>query len=214
MKMNYKLVAIAIAFLFGLYFCLNYKSGDLIENFAGIGDCPNLLVKKGKELHLINTKKARIPGVNPLKFNNLEEYAEYIEWSKKVGIKCPILYYEQTYNTQNERGFRLLDDPLNPSAGLPSNPPAPAPQQASKQLLTDSNRDDPPYNKNNFAGFDPQDQYIGIKTPLDNVNLQTDNGSLTPIDSNWAGGKATQKAIDAGKFDGRTRDPNSTQGYN
>ena len=132
---------------------MNYKSGDLIENFAGIGDCPNLLIKKGKELHLINTNKAEIPGVNPLKFNNLEEYAEYIEWSKKVGIKCPILYYEQTYNTQNERGFRLLDDPLNPSAGLPSNPPEPAPQQASKQLLTDSNRDDPPYNKNNFAGF-------------------------------------------------------------
>ena len=132
MKINYKLVAIAIAFLFGLYFCLSYKSENLLENFLGIGQCPTMLVKKGKELHLINTKKARIPGVNPLKFNNLEEYAEYIKWSQKVGIKCPILYYEQTYNTQNERGFRLLDDPLNPSAGLPSTP---APQQASNQLL-------------------------------------------------------------------------------
>jgi hypothetical protein len=211
MKMDYKLVVIAIAFLCGLYYCLNYKSGDLIENFAGIGNCPNLLIKKGKELHLLNTRKARIPGVNPLKFNNLEEYAEYIKWSQKVGLKCPILYYEQTYNTQGERGYRLLDDPLNPSAGLPSTP---APQQASKQLLTDSNRDDPPYNKNNFAGFDPQNQYIGIKTPLDNVNLQRDNGSLTPMDPNWVGGKCTQKAINAGEFDGRTRDPNSTQGYN
>ena len=151
MKINYKLVAIAIAFLFGLYFCLSYKSENLLENFQGIGQCPTMLVKKGKELHLINTQRALIPGVNPIKFNNLEDYAEYIKWSKKVGIKCPILYYEQTYNTQNERGFRLLDDPLNPSAGLPSN--LPGPQKAPTQLLTDSNRDDPPYNKNNFAGL-------------------------------------------------------------
>ena len=32
--------------------------------------------------------------------------------SQKVGIKCPILYYEETYNTQNQKGLRLLDDPF------------------------------------------------------------------------------------------------------
>ena len=36
-----------------------------------------------------------IPGVNLLNLIQLEEYAEYVKWSKKVGIKCPILYYEQ-----------------------------------------------------------------------------------------------------------------------
>ena len=212
MKMNYKLVAIIVAFLVGLYFCLMYKSKDVLENFQGLGQCPNMLVKKGKELHLINTNRAMIPGVNPIKFNSLEDYAEYVNWSKKVGIKCPILYYEQTYNTQNERGFRLLDDPLNPSAGLPSNPPGP--QKASTQLLTDSNRDDPPYNQNNYAGFDPNNQYIGIKTPLDNINLERNNGSLSPMDSDWVGRKCTQNAIKAGDFDSRTRKPNSTNGYN
>jgi hypothetical protein len=201
--MTYKLVIIIIAFLFGIYYCLNNKSSDLLENFQVIGNCPNLLIKKGKELHLVNTKRAEIPGINPIKFNNLEEYAEYIEWSKKVGIKCPILYYEQTYNTQNERGFRLLDDPLNPSAGLPSNPPML--RRAPTQLLTDANRDDPPYNANNFAGFDSQDQYIGVKTPLDNIHLEDSNGSLNTMDPNWVGGKSTQKAIDSGKFDGRKR---------
>jgi len=205
MKINYKLITIIVAFSIGLFFCLRYKSEDLLENFEGIGQCPNMLVKKGKELHLINTKKALIPGVNPIKFNSLEDYAEYVEWSKKVGIKCPILYYEQTYNTQNERGFRLLDDPLNPSAGLPSNPPATR-QPAQTQMLTDANRDDPPYNKNNFSGFDADNQYIGVKTPLDNITLQQDNGSLSTMDSNWVGGKCTQNAINAGKFDGRTRD--------
>ena len=60
----------------------------------------------------------------------------------------------------------------------------------------------------------PTNQYIGIKTPLDTINLQRNKGSLSAMDSNWVGGKCTQKAINAGEFDGRTRDPNSTQGYN
>ena len=205
MKINYKLITIIVAFSIGLFFCLRYKSEDLLENFQGMGQCPDMLVKKGKELHLINTKKALIPGVNPIKFNSLEDYAEYVKWSKKVGIKCPILYYEQTYNTQNERGFRLLDDPINPSAGLPSNLPAPR-QPAQTQMLTDANRDDPPYNENNFSGFDADNQYIGVKTPLDNITLQQENGSLSTMDSNWVGGHGTQKAINSGKFDGRTRD--------
>jgi hypothetical protein len=211
MKVNYKLVIIVIAFLFGLYFCLRYKSNDLLENFQGTSQCPNMLVKKGKELHLINTKKAMIPGVNPIKFESLEDYAEYIDWSKKVGIKCPILYYEQTFNTQGERGYRLLDDPLNPSPGLPSI--IPYQRQASNQLLTDSNRDDPPYNQNNYAGFDPENQYIGVKTPLDTINLQQNSGSLSAMDSNWVGGKGTQKAIKAGRFDGRIRTPNDKFDY-
>tara|TARA_A100001015_G_scaffold48590_2_gene53672 strand:+ start:1217 stop:1837 length:621 start_codon:yes stop_codon:yes gene_type:complete len=202
MKFNSRLIIAISLFLFGLYFCLNYKSSDLLENFQGIGDCPNLLVKKGKELHLVNTKKAIIPGVNPIKFNNLEEYVEYVNWSKKVGITCPILYYEQTYNTQNERGYRLLNDPLNPNAGLSSNL---APQKAQSRLLIDANRDDPPYNQNNFAGMDVEDQRVGIKTPLDNINLQTNEGSLNPMDSNWCGINCVNEAVNDGKFKDRTR---------
>ena len=186
----------------GLAFCLNYKTSDVVENFAGLTDCPNLLVKKGKGLHLVNTKKAMIPGVNPIHFDNLEEYAEYVKWSQKVGIKCPILYFEQTYDAQNNRGYRRLDDPLNPKAGLASNQ---IQRTAKTSLLTDAGRDDPPYNQNNFASFDPTDQTIGTKTPLDNVTLQTGEGSYTPIDSNWVGGNCTKRAVDNGEFIGRTR---------
>ena len=202
-KINTRFIIIMLVFLFGLYFCLNYKSGDLVEEFSTMRNCPNLLIKKGKELHLMNTRKAVVPGVNPVKFDSLEDYAEYVKWAKRVGIKCPILYYEQTYNTQNERGYRLLDDPLCPKAGLPSNDFAP--RQAPQQLLTDANRDDPPYNQNNFAGFDAEDQYVGSKTPLDGVTLQTNEGSYSPMDPNWAGGRYTQKAVDNGVFLERTR---------
>lgn len=200
--MNLKLIIIVIVFLCGLYFCMNYKSSDLVESFQNRLDCPNLLVKKGSELHLVNTKKAMIPGVNPIRFNNLEEYAEYVKWSQKVGIKCPILYFDQTYDTQNNRGFRMLNDPLDMGPGISSDPNV---RYADKQMLTDSSRDDPPYNQNNFAGFDPEDQYIGVKTPLDNVQLETNKGSLNPMDTDWCGHRCTQKALDSGKFEGRTR---------
>ena len=85
--MNSKLIIAIVAFFIGLLFCLKYKSkSDLIEGFGvpTLNDCPNLLIKKGKKLHLINSKKAMIPGVNPIEFNNLEEYAEYVKWSQKL----------------------------------------------------------------------------------------------------------------------------------
>ena len=62
-----------------------------------------------------------IPGVNPIRFNNLEEYAKYADWSRKAKLNCPVLYYEQTYDTQNNRGFRMLNGPMEPKAGLSSN---------------------------------------------------------------------------------------------
>jgi hypothetical protein len=167
MMKKYKLVFIVIAFLIGLYYCFIYNSKCVKETFVS-NNCPNLLIKKGNQLHLVNTKKTMVPGVNPIKFNNLEEYSEYVSWSQKVGIKCPILYYEETYNTQNEKGFRLLDDPMNPSAGLPSNLHQ---RPAQTRQLRDANRDDPPYNQNSYAGVDVQDQHIGVKTPLDNIKM-------------------------------------------
>ena len=78
-------------------------------------------------------------------------------------------------------------------------------RKPSTQLLRDANRDDPPYNQNNYSGFDGEDQYIGVKTPLDNVNLKRNEGSLTPMDSDWCGGNCVKKAIKIGDFDGRTR---------
>ena len=186
-----KLAIIASIFLLGLYFVSTRKSGlvKITETFKG-NDCPNVLIKKGKELHLTNTKKAKVPGVNPIIFKSLEEYAEYVAWGQKVGLKCPILYYEETYNTQNEKGLRLLDNPFTPSAGLSSNNHPH--KKAQTVALMDANRDDPPYNQNNYAGIDPQDQYVGVRTELDNIKLQQDPKNLTyaaPC-SSW-GGKCT-----------------------
>ena len=183
-----QIIILSSIFLLGIVFYSTKGKTKIQEPFK-VTNCPNVLIKKGKDLHLVNTKKAKVPGVNPIIFKSLEEYAEYVAWSQKVGIKCPILYYEETYNTQNDKGLRLLDDPLNPSAGLPSNQPR---RQAPTMDLIDANRDDPPYNQNNYAGIDPQDQYVGVRTPLDNIKLKQDPNNLTyaaPC-SSW-GGKCT-----------------------
>jgi len=201
--MNNKLVIISSAFILGLMFCLTYKSNDLVEGFKmSISQCPNMLVKKGNKIHLINTKKAMIPGVNPIVFNNLEEYSEYIKWAQRVGVNCPMLYYEQSYDTQNNRGYKLSGDPLNQDLGFAADPYY---RKAQERLLLDSNRDDPPYNQSNYAGFDPNDERIGVKTPLDNITMTTSDGSPNPMDANWKGHKFTQEAIDNGEFTGRTR---------
>ena len=95
-----KLIIIAIIFILGLLFCCNYKHSDIKEGFESSSECPNLLVQKGKELHLIYSNKARIPGVNPIKFKNLEDYVEFLNWQRAKGIRCPVLYFQETYDAQ------------------------------------------------------------------------------------------------------------------
>ena len=39
--------------------------------------CPNTLIQKDKHIFLYNSKLATIPGVNPVKFNNLDETTSF-----------------------------------------------------------------------------------------------------------------------------------------
>ena len=42
-------------------------------------NCPNLLIQRRTELHLLNTKIPEKPGVNPVIFKTLDEYSSYVE---------------------------------------------------------------------------------------------------------------------------------------
>ena len=103
---------IIFAFIVGFVFCSTYKHS--YENFDNKNvvsknskpdeinkKCPNLLLREGNTLHLINTRAPRITGINPIVFNNLEEYVDYWEFQKEQGIECPVLYFQETYDTQN-----------------------------------------------------------------------------------------------------------------
>jgi hypothetical protein len=201
-----RIIIILVLFVLGLLYVTTYKHIHLVETFELNNKCPNLLVKKGTELHLVNTKKAIIPGVNPIKFKNLEEYAEFIKYQKYMKINCPILYYEETYDTQNNKGYRLLNSPFDKKTGMPSNFSNNYNIHNRKTVkIKDATLDKPPYNKNQYHGFDEQNQRIGLKTKIDDIKLE----EINPMETHWKGDAATRKSIENGDFVGRTRNMNN-----
>ena len=54
-------------------------------------DCPNMLIEKDGKFVLFNSNKDKVPGINPIYFNDLDEYIKYIDFFNKEKSKCPIL---------------------------------------------------------------------------------------------------------------------------
>jgi hypothetical protein len=112
-----------IVFLIGLYFYTkaadpNYSEG-LRNNTSSEPRCPNLLIQKGSNFYLYNSKLAKVPGVNPIEFDNLEDYSEFLDWQRSQNIRCPVLYLQESYDTQGNRVFRTRPSVSEPQAGLP-----------------------------------------------------------------------------------------------
>jgi len=182
-----KIVVILLGFVIGFLFCITYSHRDLVEGFSIMpDDCPNILIQDGKKLLLMNKNKAEIPGVNPVVFDNLDEYVQYLKWQRNKGIVCPVLYFQGTYDTQGNKGFRALPDPLEPNAGLPSTTPA-SNQPVVISKLLDANRDNnPPMNSGGYPGYDENDQNLGLHTPLDKM-FKTTGKSDNAMDDGWIG---------------------------
>lgn len=158
--------------------------------------CPNLLIQKGSEFYLHNSKLAKVPGVNPIKFSNLEEYVDFINWQRSQGIRCPILHLQKVYDTQGNESYKVNGESDLTQYELPSEKVEPP-----QDLLIDATRTDPPYNMNNYPGFDPKDQYIGLNTPLDKIYNQSYNGvSPNPMDTNWGGADFTEDLVKKGYY--------------
>ena len=197
---------IILGFIAGLIFCATYTNKNLMEGFNDRNrapqnkeyDCPNLLVKKGTKLMLLNNRKARIPGINPIFFDNLEDYVEFVKWQRSQDIKCPVLYFNEMQDAQGNTKFRMLNDPLDPQAGLPSYKQL----TATEVPLYDSNMDHPPYNQNNYHGFDPTNQNTGRYTSLDKVFYTNNKGnSADAMKMNWAGAESARRMVQSGKYD-------------
>ena len=184
--------------------------------------CPNLLIQKDSKFYLHNTKLAEVPGVNPIEFTNLEDYTEFIDWQRSQGIRCPILYLQQTYDAQGNAVYKARPDPMNPLGGLPPSDKMPVSIASSGEIikeypdtdkdtnlkapnpthLVDATRNDPPYNKNSYPSYDESSYYIGTTTPLDKLDAQQENAKISPnpMDKNWGGADYTQKLVDAGYY--------------
>ena len=261
----YKLLVIGIIFLLGFYYI--YRSND-IEAFTDNEDtdykiaenCPDVLIQKGSVYFLYNSKRANVPGINPIRFENLEDYVEFTEWQRSQGILCPILYLQHAYNAQGESVYKARPSPTNLQGGqpdlyitpanfsmsrlteTPAIPTMPLNQATMKPDLymnnampneqispmnmqsanmqsanmQSTNIIPPPENypiqgvcsqtleprvvPNNYSSFDPQNQTIGLDTPLDQMFRQTNGVSPNPMDHNWGGVEYTEKLVESGYY--------------
>ena len=201
-----KIVFMLIIFLGGLYFYIRYTSNPkMIEQLTtmdGEKRCPNLLIQKGTKYYLYNSNIVQVPGVNPIEFNNLEEYTEFLEWQRGAGIRCPVLYVQNTYDIQGNRVYKVRPSATEPQGGLPPTTPVPLPLKFTK--LVDAGQADGAYNKNGYPAFDQSSYYVGALTPLDQMKNSEANMlySDDPMDPNWGGTKYTQALVDSGYYKG------------
>ena len=200
-----KMLFILIVFLAGLYFYIRYTSNPkMIEGLTTInGDlrCPNLLIQKGSKYYLYNSNLSQVPGVNPIQFNDLEEYTEFLEWQRGAGIRCPVLYVQNTYDAQGNRVYKVRPSVTELEGGLPPTTAVPLPLKFETPLV-DAGRSDPPYNQGGYPAFDQSSYYVGAITPLDKIKNSNYNMlySDNPMDPNWGGPEYTQALVDTGYY--------------
>ena len=111
-----------LVFLISIYFyarCADPKYMEGYTNREIKPRCPNLLIQKDSKFHLYNSKLAEVPGVNPIVFDNLEEYTEFLDWQRSQGIRCPVLYLQSTYDAQGNQVYKVRPSVSEPQGGLP-----------------------------------------------------------------------------------------------
>ena len=200
-KMNTFIILFAIVvFCLGINFYLNNDITEGLTTMDGELRCPNILIQKGPKYYLYNSNVAQVPGVNPIEFNNLEEYTEFLEWQRSAGIRCPVLYVQNTYDIQGNRVYKVRPSVSETQGGLPPTTPVPLPMKFTP--LVDATQGDKPYNKNSYPAFDQSSYYVGATTPLDQMKNSEANllYSDNPMDPNWGGIKYTQALVDTGYY--------------
>jgi hypothetical protein len=208
------IVFLVVVFISGFFVLLSQKNGigsgkEGFDNTTTTNStsttqdsCPDLLIQKGAVLLLYNTKQPLVDGTNPIPFFNLDEYIQYLENQRIKGMNCPVLYLQEETNTQGQDVYRMRPSPFDLQGGLP-----PMVNMTATKMpvvnVKDASRENTIYNKDQYAGFDPQGQYIGVYTNIDKIHDSTDAKRISdnPMDDNWAGTTYTQQMIDSGKYE-------------
>ncbi len=226
---NIVMYFLLFTFLLGIYFCIygdtykfdirgieGFENGGStppkdVSNNVGIGGCSDLLVKSGDKIILYNTK---VSGSSPIAFNNLDEYTAYLEKQRENGLRCPVLFLQEENNAQGETVYRIRPNLDGTENGLPTSTtfipgsvlmqqPLVGPNgQRAVTPLIDATLDNPPYNNNMYLPFDPYGQHIGRFTPMDQINISTEQQYISDnaMDSNWGGPEYTKNMVASGKY--------------
>jgi hypothetical protein len=200
--MIYSLIFVIIFIILGIYFIMNYEKDDMystmMEGFINNTEkngyrCPNILIQKGIRFFLYNSNLAEVPGVNPIEFQNLEDYAEFMEWQRSQGIRCPVLYLQYTFNAQGEPIYQARPSPTDLQGGI--SPPLPTTYaNPSPSMLTE---DDGPPDTSSLSMASNENQTITTDEKTENLLF-----SPNAMDDNWGGVSYTQSLVDQGAYSG------------
>ena len=191
MKITYQtilVVLLILVFIAGFFVLLNdglRTKSKSIASTPNTSGCPNLLVRKGNKLSLLNSDVEYNPGKNPLFFNNLEEYKKYVEIQNKNGFFCPVLYVQEENDAQGNDVYKMYSNPFEIENGLQSiqlkthntdtnidaNIDANTGIDTSKEII---------FNKDLYRPFNSFGQY-------NDEFIDTDNSNKNPMNSNWNG---------------------------
>ena len=70
--------------------------------------CPTLLIKRGDQVMLFNKNVPEMPGENPIFFDNLEQYKEYVKKQRELyDQNCPVLFLQEEVNAQGENIYKM-----------------------------------------------------------------------------------------------------------
>lgn len=184
----------------------NTPSAENMETRTAENDapssCPDLLIKQNNKLMLLNTKMPKEDGVNPILFDTLDQYTQYVNTQKEKGYECPVLFFQQENDTQGNDVYRMRETPYFVEGGIPPIQMTLEKPNTEPIQVNDASRANTPFNKNMYNGFDPQSLYIGKYTVLDEIHNSTalKECSANAADTNWCGPYYSNDAIDRGEY--------------
>jgi hypothetical protein len=132
-------------------------------------------------------------------FNNLEEYVAFLDWQRDAGIRCPVLYVQNSYNAQGEREYKIRPSVTDLQGGLP--PSVITTPKRAQYVNTPSTNPNEKFNVN----IDDSMLYTNDENLCLGQNAYTSDSassgiSPNPMDPNWGGDKYTQGLVDAGYY--------------
>lgn len=198
-------IFLLVMFLGGMYFYAKYSNPKILETLQNNVKprCPNLLIQFGSKFYLYNSNIEKVPGVNPIEFNNLEDYTDFLKWQNTVGIKCPVLYVQNTYDAQGNRVYKIRPSVTEPQGGLPpsvsnnTNTNINAVNTALVKTMPDIMKTTPDDDKPKFDMKNMNIQYPDYLAPkVPTFNTLDDD----PMNHNWGGKQYTEKSVNEGKY--------------
>lgn len=86
--------------------------------------CPNLLIQNGNKIVLHNTNAPVVEGTNPILFQNLDGYIDYLEKQRASGKICPVLFLQKETDTQGKDVYKTRPNPFDIRGEITNPPPS------------------------------------------------------------------------------------------